>query len=282
MRVLNEYKDMIHDTKHDLQRHLAQISQKLESLAQRDQNRNPDADASIQRMENEKSSTERCIEYLNGLLRQINAASFQVVGEAEPLTGQSTEAPSISPQNMAYPDAFTLALFKGFSTRISEALDHLTDHRQAELQKSSAQDLQSVNEANLDRERLQGEASSIQQRLAFFEGASDRASQAKVHVVEDVSVGDNSSQVCISTLGDLFNIKTVRAGDGSFQFFGSTSEAGLNEILRAQDQHRRAMEVDRGRDRYKDRDKDKDGDGDGDGQSTPAYTTPGTSGASCL
>src|SRR5687767_10204131 len=137
MRVLNEYKDMIHDTKHDLQRHLAQISQKLESLAQRDQNRNPDADASIQRMENEKSSTERCIEYLNGLLRQINAASFQVVGEAEPLTGQSTEAPSISPQNMAYPDAFTLALFKGFSTRISEALDHLTDHRQAELQKSS-------------------------------------------------------------------------------------------------------------------------------------------------
>lgn len=282
MRVLNEYKDMIHDTKHDLERHLAQISQKLESLAQRDQKRNLDADANVQRMKNEKSSTERCIEYCNGLLGQINAASFQVVGEAEPLPGQSTEALSISPQNMAYPDAFTLALFKGLSTRISEALNHLTDHRQAELQKSSAQDPQSVNEANLDRERLQGEASSIQQRLAFFEGASDRASQAKVHVLEDISVGENGSQVCISTLGDLFNVKTAKAGDGSFQFFGSTSEAGLSEILRAQDRHRRAMKVDRGRDRDRDRDRDGNGDGNGDRQSTPAYKTPGTSGASCL
>jgi hypothetical protein len=128
----------------------------------------------------------------------------------------------------------------------------------------------------LDRERLQGEASSIQQRLIFFEGASDRASKAKVHVYEDITAGNNSSQVCVSTLGDLFEVKKVRAGDGSFQFFGSTSEAGLNEILRAQDRHRRAMDVDSSRDR------DRDEHRDGDMQSTPAYTAPGTSGASVL
>jgi len=87
---------------------------------------------------------------------------------------------------------------------------------------------------------LQNELESTRQCLSVCDRASEWASSGRVHVVEDISVGNDGKQICVSTLGDLFNIKGARAGNGGFQFFGSVSERSLNEILRSQNQQQYA------------------------------------------
>lgn len=82
-----------------------------------------------------------------------------------------------------------------------------------------------------DLERLQSEVDSTKQRLAFFEDASARASSGRVHIVEDIIVGNNSAQVCTSA-EDLWSVKRVTAGHGSLQFVGSLPPDILMEVLR--------------------------------------------------
>lgn len=221
---------MIRDTKQDLERHLLQINAKLESItSQQQQAPSISTGEHIQRISNDKDRTEKCIEYLKQLLAQINTTQFQVV-QVEPSQERGASTAGISPQSLTYADALALSTFKDCGNKLTETLQTLEAYKLATNSKSDST-IQLDPTAN--RERLVGEASSLQKRLDFCEGASQRADQAKVHVLEDIKVGDASSQLCVSSLGDLFAVRGATAGNGSIQVFGSMSESGLGDILRA-------------------------------------------------
>lgn len=225
---------MIDDTKHDLENHLRDINSKLQSLASRDRELSNVVTTELERVENEKDSVERGLEICSQFLAQMNAMRFQT------LPAQSTSegtAGTISPHDLTLADTITLTALKACSAKLSETMAQLRTHKETAEERLQAditepsQDLEPNSELSI--QRMQAEVESTNQRLEFCERASAWASSGRVHVVEDITVGDNSQQVCISTLGDLFKIKGANAGDGSIQFIGSTSETALLEIMRA-------------------------------------------------
>lgn len=236
--MLNEYKDLICDTKLDLEKHLKDIDSKLQDIVSRGTATETDeARAKLQRFENEKESTERCLAYLKHMLEEINGMHFQPVLAK---TSSPADAMSISTQNMTLADSLTISALKTCSYNLLDTIDRLESHREgneAKLRLRSTLQFQDREiDPNVNRERLQNELESTRQCLGVCERASEWASSGRVHVVEDIQVGDDGKQICASTLGDLFKIKGAKAGNGGFQFFGSVSERSLNDILRFQNQ----------------------------------------------
>ncbi|KAM0540540.1 hypothetical protein ACHAPJ_013588, partial [Fusarium lateritium] len=240
LEVLNEYKSLICDTKLDLQNHLSNIDSKLQEIvSQGNTTGSTMARTDLQRIENEKESTERCLEYCKHVLEQINGMHFQPIFDG-PST--STTAVSISTQNMTLADSLTISTLKTCSYNLSDTIKQLEAHRSSAEEDlrltSPGQGLGQGRDSDANRQTLQNELESTRQCLSVCDRASEWASSGRVHVVQDISVGNDGKQMCVSTLGDLFNIKGASAGDGSFQFIGSVSESSLNEMLKSQDQQR--------------------------------------------
>ncbi|KAH7207834.1 uncharacterized protein BKA55DRAFT_529993 [Fusarium redolens] len=238
LEVLNDYKNLICDTKLDLEKHLKDIDSKLQDIvSQAATTEATEGQANLRKFENEKESTERCLEYLKHLFEEINGMSFQPVLTK---SASNTAVMSISAGNMTLADSLTISTLKTCSYNLSDTIDRLESHRDNTEEnlrlRSLVQDLNQKIDPGANRETLQNELESTKQCLSVCDRASEWASSGRVHVVEDISVGNNGKQICVSTLGDLFNIKGARAGHGSIQFFGSVSEGSLNEVLRSQNQ----------------------------------------------
>ncbi|KAM0490104.1 hypothetical protein ACHAP8_011930 [Fusarium lateritium] len=236
LEVLNDYKNLICDTKLDLEKHLKDIDSKLQDIvSQGATTEATEGHTNLQKFEKEKESTERCLDYLKHLLEDINGMSFQPI-LTEPVPNAASM--SISANNMTLADSLTISTLKSCSYSLSDAIDRLESHRDSteeNLQlRSLAQGLNQEIDPSANLQTLQNELESTKQCLSVCDRASEWASSGRVHVVEDISMGDDGKQICVSTLGDLFNIKGAKAGDGSLQFFGSVSEASLNEVLRSQ------------------------------------------------
>ncbi|KAL5588255.1 hypothetical protein FOBRF1_014783 [Fusarium oxysporum] len=238
LQVLNDYKNLICDTKLDLEKHLKDIDSKLQDIvSQGATTEAAGGQANLRKFENEKESTERCLEYLKHLLEEINGMSFQPVFTG---SASNTAVMSISAGNMTLADSLTISTLKTCSYNLSDTIDRLESHRDNTEEnlrlRSLVQDLNQKIDPGANRETLQNELESTKQCLSVCDRASQWASSGRVHVVEDISVGNDGKQICVSTLGDLFNIKGARAGHGSIQFFGSVSEGSLNDVLRSQNQ----------------------------------------------
>ncbi|KIL84948.1 hypothetical protein FAVG1_11818 [Fusarium avenaceum] len=238
LEVLNDYKNLISDTKLDLENHLKSIDSKLQDLVSQDSTTGASkTQTNLQKIEIEKESTERCLDYCKHLLEQINNMHFQPILDTKT---SSTTAMSISPESLTLADSLTLSTLKACSYNLSDTITRLESHRitsEENLQSNSwRQDPNQDNDPSASRQALQDELESTKQCLGVCDRASEWASSGKVHIVEDISVGNNGKQICVSTLGDLFNIKSARAGHGAIQFFGSVSERSLSELLRSQSQ----------------------------------------------
>lgn len=79
---------------------------------------------------------------------------------------------------------------------------------------------------------IQRELDSVSQLSSCGKDASNRVTPNRVHVLKNIAVGDDSQQFCVSTVGDIFQIREASAGNGSFQFFGSITAEPLQDIVR--------------------------------------------------
>lgn len=236
--MLNDYKNLICDTKLDLEKHLKDIDSKLQDIVSQGATTGAaEGQANLRKFESEKESTERCLEYLKHLLEEVNGMSFQPVSTG---SASNTAVISVSAGNMTLADSLTISTLKTCSYNLSDTIDRLESHRDNTEENlrlgSSVPDSNHKLDPGANRETLQNELESTKQCLSVCDRASEWASSGRVHVVEDISIGNDGKQICVSTLGDLFNIKGARAGHGSIQFFGSVSESSLSDVLRSQNQ----------------------------------------------
>lgn len=225
-----------------MEKHLKDINTKLHDIMTRGTTTETDeVRTNLQRFENEKESTERCLAYLRRVLEEIDGMHFQIV-PAE--NNSHAAASSISTKNVTLADSLTISTLKTCSVNLSNTIDRLETHREDTEEnlrlRSSLQIQNSEINPDVNREMLQNELESTRQCLGVCDRASEWASSGRVHIVEDIHVGNDGKQICVSTLGDLFNIKGARAGNRGFQFFGSVSERSLNDILRSQNQQQYA------------------------------------------
>jgi hypothetical protein len=134
---------------------------------------------------------------------------------------------------MTLAKTITLSGLKACGLEIADTVSKLTLHEvkaRGRLREESTATSQDRTETHLEVQRLQHELDSVNELLNVCKNASSRATPDRVHIIENIAVGDNSQQFCVSTVGDLFKIKGATAGHGSFQFFGSIPAEPLQQI----------------------------------------------------
>ncbi|KAK1981002.1 hypothetical protein LZ30DRAFT_593631 [Colletotrichum cereale] len=227
LQTLNEYKDMIQKTAGELEDHLEDVNAKLEHLILHQKESFQALSSNIERIQNEKDSTEICLEICAQVQARIDEMHFQAI------------SPSPSSNEISC-RSLTRAMVMTLST-LSQCRDMLTDNvsqlrRQKEevsREQLGSDTTSSSGPLEAEIKRLQEEADSTKTCLTICNDASEHATRG-VHVLENMTTGHDGQQLFVSTLGDLFRVKGATTGDGGIQFVGSVGEGTLQEFFRSQ------------------------------------------------
>lgn len=241
MKVLNEYKTEVNATTKYLEGHLEEILNRLEWLRQSTKEQSLTESTNTNPLDKEKNSIENCLKVCQQFQADLDKMQFQLISENR-CSDTSSGVMEIPTQDMPLANAITLSSLKSCSLEITDAISRLVLHEEKTKKRLlMAPHDEQAEEQELEVQRLQRELDSANQMLSFCKVASSRATPDRVHVLENISVGDNSQQVCVSSIGDLFKIKGATAGSGSFQFFGTMPAEPLQEIIKIH----RAYQADR-------------------------------------
>lgn len=216
---------MIHSTTQDLEDHLEEINAKLERLVPQD-NRSQVVSSTVERIRNERDSTEICLQICAVVQARIDEMRFQPVPGSSPFQEMSC-------QDLTQATAMTMSTLRQCRDIISDNVAYLRRHQEENKKRLEYGAVTLSLPLDDEIQSLRGELDSTRECLAICNGASQRATEG-VHVLEDMSTGHDGQQVFVSTLGDLFNVKGATTGDRGIQFVGTVSEASLQEFFRSQ------------------------------------------------
>lgn len=229
--VLDEYKRMIAEATSDLQDHLHEISENLQLLNEASEGPlSSDLDSQV--IEEEKQSTEQCLEicaqaseYIEGLQAGLLHDSVSMRN----LPARSASKENVEPQHAK---RVTGAMFHDFLSKIN-ANSNTLESRLAELKSrlAEAQKRQNVSKNEATKlETMQEEKDSIEQCLNICADASDLAGSARINSFEDVNSADDSRQLIVSTIGDLISAKRIITGNRSEQWLGQMSDDTIKQL----------------------------------------------------
>ncbi|KXH63419.1 hypothetical protein CNYM01_12895 [Colletotrichum nymphaeae SA-01] len=226
IKLLGEYKDMINSTTQDLEDHLDDINEKLSRLTS---NSTPSSHAvitDIDRIQNERDSTEICLQICAKVQAHIDTMRLQPIPGSPPSQGMSC-------RDLGHATVMTLSTLDHCKQMLADNVSELHRH-QDENKRRLARGLSEISlPTETDIQSLKKELDSTKECLAICNAASQRAVKG-VHVLEDMSTGHDGQQLFVSTLGDLFNVKGASTGDRGIQFVGSVSEEALRIFFQSQ------------------------------------------------
>lgn len=223
-------------TAQHLQNHFDELRDRLNGLTTPVGGQTTPRSMHLDQIVKEKRSIEGCLQICRRFQADLDQMQFQLVAG-----NYSANLPSrpttVSNENTTLAKTITLSSLQACGLEMADAVSKLTLHQekaQGRLLEESTTRLQGRTDTHLEVQRLQRELDSVNQLLNVCKNASSRATPDRVHVLENIAVGDNAQQFCVSTVGDLFKIKGATAGHGSFQFFGSIAAEPLQEIANMQ------------------------------------------------
>lgn len=215
--ALDQYNEMIQETKADLDAHLQSMDDKLAAMADHLRSE-PDSNVglSVKRMEEERQCAQQCILICESARSHIQSLQDNMQPlDAEPNQDRRQTAVALSEAR----DRMVLMI-----TDLQKRLVDLS------AKSASTEVSLRSNEFEQDRTRLLQEIDIAKQCLEVCNMAADQASRQKVHVFGDISAEDNSQQILVSTVGDLLNAKNVKVGNFSSQWLGSMTDASLQQL----------------------------------------------------
>lgn len=234
MKVLNEYKTEVNATTKYLEGHLEEILTRLEWLRQSTKEQSLAESTNTNPLDKERNSIENCLKVCQQFQADLDKMQFQLISENRS-SDTSSGVMKLPTRDMPVANAITLSSLKSCSLEITDAISRLVLHEEKTKKRLLIAPYgvnEQAEEQELELQRLQRELDSANQMLSFCKVASSRATPDRALVLENISVGDNSQQVCVSSIGDLFKIKGATAGSGSFQFFGTMPAESLQEIMK--------------------------------------------------
>lgn len=232
--VIDEYNELIEDTKCDLGLHLRSIENRLKSLSSGEME-----PINVQMMEEERESTQHGLEICD----QFSAYIEQT---RSTLLEKMTRDPTISevrPSPIGHSNIPWLILAQALTSAEREVINsrlRLLQHhhergqpRVSHYQKSLLQD-DKTGEQNENQE----EADNIKESLNFFDRISQETSKNRTNYFEDITTGDRSTQAVVSTLKDLISARRITSGSDSLQVLGQMSDDSLQRMLGERDNTR--------------------------------------------
>lgn len=204
---------MIKDTAYNLNIHLQRIDEKVASIVSQGA-----PDLTSVNLQDEREVTKQCLRICEDAKLYIESlqARPQNVGEvsheATPFVYNQFEAQLLTRQ----------ALSEN-RTRLTETITRL----QARL---ASTELNDSHTREKERTRLQEDISISKQCLEICREASDQVSNQKIHTFGEVIAEENSDQVVVTTLADLFDIRKARTSGRATQLLGSMTDETLQKV----------------------------------------------------
>ncbi|KAJ5343381.1 uncharacterized protein N7506_003205 [Penicillium brevicompactum] len=226
--VIDEYNEIIEDTKCDLGLHLQSIEKRLASLSSGEM-----ISINVQMMEEERESTQQGLEIcdqFSAYIEQTRSTSLEKMTRV-PTISEMGSSP-IGHNNIPWlilSQALTSAEREIINSRL-RLLQHQNERGgQARLlhrRESLLQDHE-TGEQNDSQE----EADNIKESLNFFDRISQEPSKDRTNHFEDITTGDRSTQAVVSTLKDLISARRITSGSDSLQVLGQVSDNSLQLML---------------------------------------------------
>jgi hypothetical protein len=231
-KVLAEYKELIANTRLDLEEHLEAIQDRLKTLAPIAGKKSNDERQTILK---EMESTKHCISICTGVSEHIQQLQSNSDSQKSTESNSSDSNTAVAERNTPTAADFVLADSLNFclenlsmtKSQLSTCLENMVRQLNTENTENLNPDTEGgASELNV----MEAEAKSIRERLAYFSQASARSEQYRVNVFEDISAGEDSHQVIVSTVGDLISAKRITGGDRSVHLMGQMSDAALQQL----------------------------------------------------
>ncbi|WPH00600.1 Hypothetical protein R9X50_00343000 [Acrodontium crateriforme] len=224
LRCIQDYSELIRDTRADLEEHLRQIDDTLRDVTlQRVRN---DESPEQRHMQEEKAGTLQCLEIcaqISSYIDQHGTAAIQGnnpsaaigLGVSPYLTG-STSA------GKATFDVITQCQEKmaGLHRELERRIDAIEKHIGTI---SSKEQMVSIERPSMQHQ-MTDEMESIKRCLDICDRAANEAGKARTNIIENVQVAEDGQQVIVSTIGDLITARGVTAGARSVQVIGQMDD----------------------------------------------------------
>ncbi|OBT46596.1 hypothetical protein VE00_01735 [Pseudogymnoascus sp. WSF 3629] len=228
--LLNEYNTMITNTSSDLKEHLQELDERLQAISQGAQAFDVD-DLKQQRIKEEQESAQSCLDiciqvsaHIDDVQRNafVNIAGTLANNQDSAAESKKfTQAEAVTNNTL---DHCKLGLAQTTS-ELREQLYRINGQIRSSLQRHAPSGEQAA-----EQERIREELRSVEQSLKICSEAAEKALPDRIHVFEDVSMGDDGDQIIVATFGDLISAKRVTVGARSRQFLGQMSDASLQQL----------------------------------------------------
>ncbi|EPS26182.1 hypothetical protein PDE_01118 [Penicillium oxalicum 114-2] len=231
--VLEEYKDLIENTKCDLESHLHDIRTKLQTAFAQGSVLSGVEIAELQMMEDEKNSTQKSLDICEQFLTLIDQSRPSLLGDVGHLSGPLDYASSSAALPLSW-----LINAEGLNSAQKEVMSwklRLLQHLYGIGGNIPGQQRYlpgSGNQQTPEQQIFREELSGTEALLAFCKQAEEEANHPRTHYFEDVSTGDNSRQAIVTSLEDLISAKRIKAGNGSYQALGMLSDESIQTFFR--------------------------------------------------
>ncbi|KAK0643197.1 hypothetical protein B0T16DRAFT_415488 [Cercophora newfieldiana] len=213
--TLEAYGEMVKNTSYNLELRLQRIEKSIAAAAAADSSTTAElgaeASASIN-LQDEREVTRQCLRICQDAQSYIESLHKEQFSEP-----QTTSPPEGPIRNQFEAELRTSQMLNENRTSIVQTISYLQ------------QRLASVIMASNDRKPSQvaallEEINVAKQCVEVCNEASSQIQQRKIHVIGEVIADDDTDQVVITTLADLFDVKKVRAKNRTTQLVGSMSD----------------------------------------------------------
>lgn len=231
--VFEEFKDLIENTKYDLESHLNDVRTRLQTACSHGPVIAGVETSELQIMEDEKRSTQKSLEICERFLNQIDQSRPDLLGGV----AESSRSFELMPSSVT-PNLSWLINAEGLNSAHKELtswklrlLQHLYGIDR-NIQGQRHYPTSSNNEPAPGEQDFREELNGTESLLAFCKQAEEEANRPRTHYFEDVTTGDNSRQALVTTLDDLISAKRIKAGDNSYQALGNMSDDSIKSFFR--------------------------------------------------
>lgn len=235
-KVLEDYKQMISDTREELEDHLEDIDAKIKRLSSAEPSENCEDDSSEWKaIQEERKCTQQGLEMCAQLSAQVHDK-----WEAALAADWQSSTPPEAREHVRNGLSATKVSIRTMEDKLRSHED-VVERRIIDL--TSAKPVTARVAADL--ERLRAEKESTSERIQMVAAAEDETSVIERHnVFEDITLAENSFSFTVSTVGDLVTARRINLSGGSCNVGGQISEEGFLAAVESFTRHGRQLPQD--------------------------------------
>lgn len=233
LSALKEYKKLIANTISDLEEHLQKMEDRIQSLSEGSIYTPDGAEVQLHRIEEEKDSTEKCLNILADVSARIDGIYLPFHNIVGPSSDTDRGISDISGGLSA--EQVTSDVLQHCSNELGNRASWLERHLgdlESQISKFPPQDRGKAEQLS-EISKIQVEIQSTKLCLKICNDASRDTALNRINIFDNLTVDEMSNQIIVSTLGDLISTKRPSIGARSQQWLGQMSDASLLQLSKS-------------------------------------------------